>query len=672
MDPVLSGSLCFLILAIAMYLKFIREQPWSDEELTDHKSSPVDGGSDNDTRPFLHPASPVGRGQSQEQKRGLGQGRQVLKQKKTQMQQLPLQPLDGYAGIKPGRETSSFAVAATGDDDVAASGVKYLVTHQPMRRRTHSGTAASSAMSGDDAKCAVVDSGEIIMDQLPTTIYEGSNYDQCIPQRVSEDSGKNQHRITLDDYDEEMGYVSPPRHEGAAEGAANVLLGSVSFEAENDGFYDLEKHLPDDRALDVAEKSDRDLRLMQIGGKYSGGDLLESPDVADASDNAKTLKTNVERQFVRDVAPPAQMQLEVARKARIPLFLHSPMYVKASAPPLVNEVDTEFTAAFAVTKAQVKQGAGNGEALARDVAELDRVNGAGGGMAEGANGTSVRRKRPKLSKAKSDSLHLDFKELQIDEMIGQGAFGTVHRAKWRGTVVAVKILVCQYLTADILEEFEAEVQIMSILRHPNICLLMGACLEPPTRCLVIEYLPRGSLWNVIRQDVVIDVAKQFGFARDAALGMNYLHSFQPPILHRDLKSPNLLINSSYALKISDFGLARVRARFQTMTGNCGTTQWMAPEVLAAEKYTEKADVFSYGVVVWETVTRQCPYEGLTQIQAALGVLNNNLRPKVPENCSPLFKQLMTLCWASAPERRPSFETVLEILNSSAEGMLLSL
>ena len=152
--------------------------------------------------------------------------------------------------------------------------------------------------------------------------------------------------------------------------------------------------------------------------------------------------------------------------------------------------------------------------------------------------------------------------------------------------------------------------------------------------------------------------------------MNYLHSFQPPILHRDLKSPNLLIDSSYALKISDFGLARVRARFQTMTGNCGTTQWMAPEVLAAEKYTEKADVFSYGVVVWETVTRQCPYEGLTQIQAALGVLNNNLRPTVPEHCPPLFKQLMTLCWASAPEQRPSFETVLEILNRSVDGMAL--
>lgn len=154
-------------------------------------------------------------------------------------------------------------------------------------------------------------------------------------------------------------------------------------------------------------------------------------------------------------------------------------------------------------------------------------------------------------------------------------------------------------------------------------------------------------------------------ARDTALGMNYLHSFQPPILHRDLKSPNLLVDMSYAIKISDFGLARVRAHFQTMTGNCGTTQWMAPEVLAAEKYTEKADVFSYGVVVWETVTRQCPYEGLSQIQAALGVLNNNLRPTIPATCPPLLRKLMTLCWVSKPEERPTFEAILDILHHHA-------
>ncbi|KAJ0398555.1 hypothetical protein P43SY_003384 [Pythium insidiosum] len=266
-----------------------------------------------------------------------------------------------------------------------------------------------------------------------------------------------------------------------------------------------------------------------------------------------------------------------------------------------------------------------------------------------SRGNMTARKKDKLPPRchKNNSLHIDYNELKVGEMIGQGAFGTVHKATWRGTTVAVKILVCQYLTADILEEFETEVQIMSILRHPNICLLMGACLEPPSRCLVIEYLPRGSLWNVLRQEHHFDYSKQTIFARDTALGMNYLHSFQPPILHRDLKSPNLLVDTSYSIKISDFGLAR----------------WMAPEVLAAEKYTEKADVFSFGVVCWEIITRACPYDGLCQIQAALGVLNNNLRPTIPEDCPPLFKRLMTMCWATSPEKRPTFEQILEFLHS---------
>ncbi|KAE8884065.1 hypothetical protein PF010_g3547 [Phytophthora fragariae] len=637
MDPVLSGSLCFLVLAIAMYLKFIREQPWGDEELADHKSSPVDA---DDTMPFLHPSSPAGRQQHKHKHKPL---------KRQQLQQ-NTQP-------KPPPPYASSVVAAAGPEPSATPGPSYQP--KPMRRRTHSATASASASPSNKVKSAAVAAADGVelgpMDQLPTTIYEDQFRHQ--QQQQQPDSARNQHRITFDDYDEEMGFLSP-RH-------ADTSLESVSFEAESDGFYDLEDHRPrEDHMLNIADTPERGRNPLRIVGQYRGGELLD--EMVDASADAKTLKTNFERQFVRDVAPPAQMQLEVARKARIPLFLHSPMYVKTSTAPLIEEIDAEFVAEEVVAG----EIAGNGEGQDMPApAGPGAGAGTGGGSIAAAGGNHTRRRRPKLSKAKNDSLHVDFKELQIEEMIGQGAFGTVHRAKWRGTAVAVKILVCQYLTADILEEFEAEVQIMSILRHPNICLLMGACLEPPTRCLVIEYLPRGSLWNVLRQDVVIDMGKQYGFARDTALGMNYLHSFQPPILHRDLKSPNLLIDSSYALKISDFGLARVRAHFQTMTGNCGTTQWMAPEVLAAEKYTEKADVFSYGVVIWETITRQCPYEGLTQIQAALGVLNNNLRPTVPENCPPLFKKLMTLCWVSSPDQRPTFETVLEMLNSSTDGSL---
>ncbi|TDH70666.1 uncharacterized protein CCR75_006421 [Bremia lactucae] len=655
MDPVLSGSLCFLVLAIAMYLKFIREQPWSDEEFLDRKKSSVES---DDMMPFLRSSSSVGRLETQQQKRGPGKGRQQLHQKQQVPRQTQQQPstIRAYAGFQA---TSSAGLLAA-LDATAASGATYLpIKKQPMRRRTHSATVNTSASDRSNSEVGVDDAGNISvgLDQLSSTIYEGTHQDEFQQQRQAKDSGQIQHRLIFNQYDEEMGCLLPPRQADTDK----KILENVSFKAERDDFYDLESRFPNGHWMSKAETADCEVKPFCAIDQYRNGTLPDSTELGNTLCDAATLKTCIVRLFVRDVAPPAQMQLEVARKARIPLFLHSPMYVKTSASPLIDEINAEFTAESPENNYLV-----NAKSQVVNAVEAGGVN----KPDAGANGGNYsRRRRPKLSKAKNESLHVDFKELQIEEMIGQGAFGTVHRARWRGTAVAVKILVCQYLTAEILEEFEAEVQIMSILRHPNICLLMGACLESPMRCLVIEYLPRGSLWNVLRQENVIDMGKQYGFARDTALGMNYLHAFQPPILHRDLKSPNLLVDSAYALKISDFGLARVRAHFQTMTGNCGTTQWMAPEVLAAEKYTEKADVFSYGVVVWETVTQQCPYEGLTQIQAALGVLNNNLRPKIPEHCPPLFRKLITMCWGSLPEQRPSFEVVLNILSSSTDGTL---
>lgn len=126
----------------------------------------------------------------------------------------------------------------------------------------------------------------------------------------------------------------------------------------------------------------------------------------------------------------------------------------------------------------------------------------------------------------------------------------------------------------------------------------------------------------------------------------------------DLKSPNILADDAYHLKISDFGMSRVRAQCQTMDGHCGTIQWMAPEILAAKPFTEKADVYAFGIVLWETVARACPYDGLSQIEASLGVLNTNLRPTVPETCPLLLETLMKSCWSPNPIDRPTFASIL--------------
>ncbi|CAM9846383.1 unnamed protein product, partial [Discosporangium mesarthrocarpum] len=208
------------------------------------------------------------------------------------------------------------------------------------------------------------------------------------------------------------------------------------------------------------------------------------------------------------------------------------------------------------------------------------------------------------------------------------------------------------LDDDTWVDFLAEVEMLAGLRHPNICLFMGACITPPNRAIITEMVSRGSLWDALRdnhmpEDIIgagiaglhsgTDITDTMRprhrapigcwpwwlimrVAEGTACGMNYLHRHQPPILHRDLKSANLLLDDSYTVKICDFGLARLKAFSNSMTGNCGTVQWMAPEVLSYDKYTETADVYSFGIVCWELLSRMCPYEGMSQIQVTCVLL----------------------------------------------------
>jgi len=154
-------------------------------------------------------------------------------------------------------------------------------------------------------------------------------------------------------------------------------------------------------------------------------------------------------------------------------------------------------------------------------------------------------------------------------------------------------------------------------------------------------------------------------AEGAARGMNYLHCGQPAVLHRDLKSANILLEAdSYNPKVCDFGLSRIKAHENnSMTANCGTVQWMAPEILANETYAEPADVYSYGIILWELLSRDCPYEGMSAIQCALAVLNRDVRPEIPTWCPQLFVQLIQACIDKEPSNRPTFTDILTTLDS---------
>lgn len=272
----------------------------------------------------------------------------------------------------------------------------------------------------------------------------------------------------------------------------------------------------------------------------------------------------------------------------------------------------------------------------------------------------------------SACFEIPYEELEfLGEQIGRGGYGTVYRSKWRGTVVAVKKMkVEQPVPHDKYSEFLSirysdECQAMASLRHPNIVMFLGACTKPPNLCIVLEFCSRGSLWEVLRdQNTPMPWFLRCKIALDTARGMNYLHQFPVPILHRDLKSLNLLLDDCLNTKIADFGWTRFKA--EIMTNKIGTYQWMAPEVISGEQYSEQADVFSFGIVLWELATRKPPYKEKSGQQVAQEVVKTGLRPPLPKKCPEQFLSLMQRCWDQRPEQRPTFARIIEELEKFLE------
>ncbi|KAI6687889.1 hypothetical protein NL676_024717 [Syzygium grande] len=242
-----------------------------------------------------------------------------------------------------------------------------------------------------------------------------------------------------------------------------------------------------------------------------------------------------------------------------------------------------------------------------------------------------------------DWLEISWEELHIKERVGAGSFGTVHRAEWHGSDVAVKVLTLQDFHDDQLKEFLREVAIMKLT----------------------EYLPRGSLYRLIHRPAsgeMLDQRRRLRMALDVAKGLNYLHNLSPPIVHWDLKSPNLLVDKNWTVKVADFGLSRFKANtFISSKSVAGTPEWMAPEFLRGERSNEKSDVYSFGVILWELVTMQQPWSGLSPAQVVGAVAFQNRRLAIPQNTSSALASLMESCWADDPAQRPSFASIVNSL-----------
>ncbi|KAG1334016.1 serine/threonine-protein kinase STY13 [Cocos nucifera] len=286
---------------------------------------------------------------------------------------------------------------------------------------------------------------------------------------------------------------------------------------------------------------------------------------------------------------------------------------------------------------------------------------------------------------------IDLSKLDIRYVVAKGTYGTVYRGTYDGQDVAVKLLdwgedgfATDAETAALRTSFQQEVAVWQKLKHPNVTKFIGASMGTsdlripqtnatgsdhnslPARacCVVVEYLAGGTLKQYLiknrRKKLAYKIVIQL--ALDLARGLNYLHSKK--IVHRDVKTENMLLDMQRNLKIADFGVARVEAQNpKDMTGETGTLGYMAPEVLEGKPYNHRCDVYSFGICLWEIYCCDMPYPDLSFVEVSSAVVRQNLRPEIPRCCPSSLANIMRKCWYANPDKRPEMDEVVKLLEA---------
>ncbi|KAL1515502.1 hypothetical protein AB1Y20_002125 [Prymnesium parvum] len=260
-------------------------------------------------------------------------------------------------------------------------------------------------------------------------------------------------------------------------------------------------------------------------------------------------------------------------------------------------------------------------------------------------------------------------EVEMQTRLGAGAYGEVWAGHWRRNEVAVKQLLTGKLTDEDTNHFLQEMQTLAELRHPNIVRFLGACLEPKRMFILFELCP-GSLYDLLyKSEAELPEEKYIlKLLGEVGLGIYYLHCFEPPMLHLDLKSANVLLDENGVAKVCDFGMSHVMEDAAEAASSdsraVGSPQWTAPEKLRGEKYDEKADTFSFGMLLYEVMARELPYKGNDSCEIIVGLITQLLpRPTLSEEMKNKWPQqlqdLMVKCYAEKPDDRPAFNVILD-------------
>ncbi|MEW5302152.1 MAG: hypothetical protein WDW36_004960 [Sanguina aurantia] len=293
---------------------------------------------------------------------------------------------------------------------------------------------------------------------------------------------------------------------------------------------------------------------------------------------------------------------------------------------------------------------------------MDKLSGAGPEMAKLMQ-ENMDLKRQLAGGAFSASCQICYADLDVQDQIGGGGFSIVYRGLWQGTPVAIKKWFDPQATDAMMQEFREEVMILQELRHPNVLQFLGACMRPPNLAMVTEHLPLSLHAVLYSSDIPCDRRRAVALAQDAARAFIYLHSRKPAVVHRDIKPANFLVDRSWKVKLCDFGLASNSRR----QAGSGTPAYMAPELLDSKPYSEKVDVYAFGVMLNEMMGKEVPFGGCGVPEIRAAVLSGQ-RPDMPLSCPKVVENIIKRCWDADPTKRPSFERVLELLKEAARTM----
>ncbi|KAF1317391.1 Tkl protein kinase, partial [Globisporangium splendens] len=269
---------------------------------------------------------------------------------------------------------------------------------------------------------------------------------------------------------------------------------------------------------------------------------------------------------------------------------------------------------------------------------------------------------------------IEYDALKFEKLIAKGANGEVWRGEYAGQFVAIKRLLTD-MRSDVraIEIFSREIRLGSSLEHPNIVRFIGLSWRSLAELSMIsEFLPIGDLARFLvskESRALTWKNEKLSLASDIAKALVYLHSLVPVIIHRDLKSLNILLTATFEAKLSDFGLSRERSFEETMTMGVGTLLWTAPEVLRGDRYSEKADIYSYGIVLSELDTCLPPYSLNDEVRHSKSVellpliRGGRITPRFRPDCPPAVLTLADACLNQTPEKRPNAMQIVYMLQS---------